>query len=80
LSQRVSRVRGDVGSAPLAPGDPGTCPGDPPRGYARDAPDDARALAARAVVLRGALTPPQRSICARAAQTRRDHVGRSLAG
>jgi hypothetical protein len=31
-------------------------------------------------MLRGSLTPPQRSICSGAAQTLREHVGRSLAG
>jgi len=54
-----------VRTAALAPGDPGTRPGDPARGYAREAPNDARVLTARAVALRSALTSTPPSICAR---------------
>ncbi len=60
-------VTGDVAvdrPVAVAPGDPGTCPDEAAHGYDRVAPDDPRALVARAVILRAALDDPARSSCA----------------
>ena len=45
----------------LVPGDPGTCAGERPLGFDRDAPDDPRALVAHAVLAAPVLTAP--SLC-----------------
>jgi len=62
-----------------APGDPGQCPGDVPRGSSRLAPEDPRAVIARAAMLRAELTPPPRSICERTTQTTLVTAAHSLA-
>jgi hypothetical protein len=84
ISALLSRfgMRGSVASpteAEPAPGDPGMCPGDTPRGYSRDAPENPRALIAHAAMLRAALTPPSPSICDSATQTTSAAGARSLA-
>ncbi len=89
LARRGYDWTGDFGISALVdnaaltepvPGDPGTCPGDPPRGHARDAPDDARALVARATILRGAVTPRSHSTCEDTDQRTRENAVRSFAG
>jgi hypothetical protein len=52
----------DVSEEPVA-GDPGMCPGDAPHGFDRNAPDDPRALVARAALLLAARPPRAVSPC-----------------
>jgi len=64
-----SHVTGDVASVRpvlVVPGDPGTCPDEPARGYDRDAPDDPRAVVAHAAILLGDVGDADPSLCARA--------------
>ena len=59
-------VTGDVAvgrPVGIAPGDPGTCPDEAAHGYDRLAPDDPRAVIARAAILGGALAEPTPSTC-----------------
>ncbi|HEY2387647.1 MAG TPA: pectate lyase [Candidatus Binatia bacterium] len=56
----------------IVPGDPGTCPDESPHGYERLAPEDPRAVIARAAILRGALDGPSPSTCALAADQPRN--------
>jgi len=74
--------QGSVASTPQAepaPGDPGTCPGDTAHGYSRHAPEDPRAVIARAAMLRAALTPSPRSICEGVMRTTRAPAAHLLA-
>jgi hypothetical protein len=57
-------ARVDGLSAPVrVPGDPGTCPGEAPRGIDADDPDDPRAAIARAAIVLAASAPPAPSPC-----------------
>lgn len=61
----LASVDGGLGALRVPPGDPGTCPGERPSNYERDAPNDPRALAARAAILDGELSPPAaHAVCA----------------
>lgn len=64
LGRAARPAAAGVGAARPVAGDPGVCPGQRPQGFYRDAPDDPRALVARASLLLAALEPPAVSPCA----------------
>jgi hypothetical protein len=67
LLERVGAAPVGAGAAPDRPvaGDPGPCAGDPPHGFDRNAPDDPRAMVARAWLALAALEPAGPPPCAR---------------